>query len=139
MGTVHIGKLGTNAPDSFYRVLVDRLWPRGVPKSNSLWDERLPDAAPSPALRRWYAHMPERYEEFRLRYLDELSARDSGQALARLRELAQSRPLLLLTATRHVSASHLPILAEYLTRTAGSVANPSPTPASKAREDAPRR
>lgn len=137
MVTVRVGKLGVEPPDVGYRVLVDRLWPRGVPKVNALWDEWLPGAAPSAALRRWYGHRPERYGEFRARYLDELSARGGDPALARLRELAQRGPLMLLTATRRVSESHVPVLAEYLTPIPDPAAPPFPAPVSEARGDPP--
>ncbi len=96
-----------------HRVLVDRLWPRGVRKDAGLFDEWLRDAAPSDGLRRWYGHRPERYEEFRLRYLAELADPAHAAALRRLRELAGGR-LTLLTATHDLEPSHLPVLAELL-------------------------
>src|SRR4051812_10328796 len=66
------------------RVLVDRLWPRGVGKADSRWDEWCRDVAPSAELRRWYAHRPERFAEFRRRYLDELEDAEHAGAMAHL-------------------------------------------------------
>jgi uncharacterized protein YeaO (DUF488 family) len=101
-------------PEDGYRVLVDRLWPRGVRKDAQHWDEWLKDVAPSTELRRWYNHDPARYEEFRRRYWDELRQPGRSAALEHLRQLARERPLVLLTATRDVARSQAPILAAYL-------------------------
>src|SRR5689334_5625847 len=60
------------------RVLVERLWPRGVTKARLRLDEWAKDLAPSPALRRWFGHDPERWPEFRRRYLAELRARPAA-------------------------------------------------------------
>jgi uncharacterized protein YeaO (DUF488 family) len=97
------------------RVLVDRVWPRGMTKQAAHLDEWLRDVAPSTELRRWYGHEEERFEEFRCRYLDEL--RDSGpsEALGHLRELARDGRVTLLTATRDVDHSQACVLAELLT------------------------
>lgn len=97
------------------RVLVDRVWPRGMRKEEAHLDEWLRDVAPSTELRRWYGHEPNRFAEFRRRYLCEL--RDSGhrQAAGHLRELADHDKLTLLTATRDVDHSQAAVLAEWLT------------------------
>jgi uncharacterized protein YeaO (DUF488 family) len=71
-------------------VLVDRLWPRGVSKADAALDEWVPDLAPSDALRRWYGHDPDRFEEFRRRYLSELDPRRG--LLKELRRRARGRP-----------------------------------------------
>jgi uncharacterized protein YeaO (DUF488 family) len=60
------------SPEDGRRILVDRIWPRGVRKEDARLDDWLRDVAPSTELRRWYGHDPERYEEFRRRYLAEL-------------------------------------------------------------------
>jgi uncharacterized protein YeaO (DUF488 family) len=88
------------------RVLVDRLWPRGIAKAAI--GEWRPDLAPSHDLRRWYAHVPERFAEFAKRYRAELAG--SGEAIAALREGARERPLTLLTATRELDLSHVEVL-----------------------------
>ena len=93
-----------------HRVLVDRLWPRGVRKDELRFDEWARDLAPSTALRRWYGHDPERFDEFRRRYLAELRSAD----VARLRN--GRGPLVLLTATSDVAHSGAAVLAEYLRR-----------------------
>lgn len=96
------------------RVLVDRVWPRGLRKDDAELDEWLRDIAPSTELRRWYRHDPDRFDEFRRRYLAELDTPERREALARLRELASDGRLTLLTATRDVAHSQAAVLAEQL-------------------------
>lgn len=96
------------------RVLVDRVWPRGVSKDAARLDLWLKDAAPSTDLRRWYAHDPERFEEFRRRYQAELSEPPAAQALDQLRDLAAEGPLVLLTATKDAAHSQAAVLADLL-------------------------
>lgn len=66
-----------NAPSRMdgYRVLVDRLWPRGISKANAVLDEWRKDLAPSDELRKWFGHESEKWEEFKRRYRKELSAK----------------------------------------------------------------
>lgn len=95
---------------------MDRLWPRGLRK-DGLADVRwLKDVAPSAQLRSWYAHQPERFDEFRERYRCELAAGEARRAFEQLRGLAQAGPLVLLTATRDVEHSQAAVLAELLRR-----------------------
>src|SRR5665213_2853121 len=82
------------------RVLVDRLWPRGVSKGNVDHDEWAKDVAPSSELRRWYGHDPARFAEFSRRYRRELAVPPAVAMIARLRQVAARRRLVLLTATR---------------------------------------
>jgi uncharacterized protein YeaO (DUF488 family) len=96
------------------RVLVDRLWPRGLSKERAALDDWLQAVAPSAELRRWYGHEPGRFSDFRQRYQRELRGPESSAALARLRELARSGPVTLLTATRDVGHSQAAVLAELL-------------------------
>ncbi|NJC73535.1 DUF488 family protein [Planosporangium thailandense] len=107
------------SPGDGTRVLVDRVWPRGMRKEDAHVDEWLRDVAPSTELRRWYGHEPDRFAEFRRRYLAEL--RDSGhrEAVARLRDLAARDQLTLLTATRDADHSQAAVLAEWLSGTPG--------------------
>jgi uncharacterized protein YeaO (DUF488 family) len=94
------------------RVLVDRLWPRGVSKERAALDEWCREVAPSTELRKWYAHDPQKFEEFSRRYVAELRERpEQHAALNHLRELARERPLILLTATRLVDLSEAAVLA----------------------------
>lgn len=94
------------------RVLVDRVWPRGVSKEWARLDEWMKDVAPSTELRKWYGHEVERYDEFRRRYRDELASNEA--ALQQLRTLAGSRRVTLLTATKDVEHSQAAVLAELL-------------------------
>ncbi|MGW3359557.1 DUF488 domain-containing protein [Streptomyces bungoensis] len=102
------------SPEDGKRVLVDRVWPRGMRKEDAHLDEWLRDVAPSTELRRWYGHEPEKYDEFRRRYRAEL--RDAGhrEAAGHLRELAAHDGVTLLTATKDVEHSQAAVLAEWL-------------------------
>jgi uncharacterized protein YeaO (DUF488 family) len=94
------------------RILIDRLWPRGVTKDALALDRWARELAPSNALRRWYGHDPARFAEFRRRYLAELEA--VGDALAELRAAVRGRAATLLTATRELDLSHATVLREAL-------------------------
>jgi uncharacterized protein YeaO (DUF488 family) len=96
------------------RVLVDRLWPRGLSKSAAALDEWVKAVAPSDELRRWYGHEAGKFAAFRERYGAELQAPERADALAHLRQLAGSGPLTLLTATRDVEHSQAAVLAARL-------------------------
>ena len=96
------------------RVLVDRLWPRGLRKDAAALDEWAKDVAPSTELREWYGHDPAKFDEFRRRYLDELSGRVQRAELGKLRALAATGPVTLLTATRAVDISQAAVLAQVL-------------------------
>lgn len=98
-------------PKDGSRVLVDRLWPRGVSKQKAqlmLW---LKDVAPSPELRKWFNHDPARLQEFDHRYRAELAR---NPAVAQLRRLVKSGPVTLLYAARDPACNHAMILANYL-------------------------
>ncbi len=102
------------AADDGTRVLVDRLWPRGLRKEEvplALW---LKDIAPTPALRTWFGHDPERWEAFRERYRAELD--QHPDTVAQLRALAREGRLTLLYAARDEVHNHAVVLAEYLNR-----------------------
>jgi uncharacterized protein YeaO (DUF488 family) len=102
------------APDDGIRVLVDRIWPRGLTKAKAGLDDWCKNAAPSTELRKWYGHDPERFEEFSRRYRNELNDPEGAEALAHLRELAKGQTLTLLTATRRLEISDAAVLAELL-------------------------
>jgi uncharacterized protein YeaO (DUF488 family) len=104
----------TPSPDDGARVLVDRIWPRGLRKDVARLDSWDKDVAPSTELRTWYGHDPAKFGEFRQRYLGELSGREQRMALGKLRVLASAGPLTLLTATRDVEHSQAAVLAELL-------------------------
>lgn len=84
-----------------HRVLVDRLWPRGLSKERAALDEWLRAIAPSDELRRWFKHDPERWDEFQQRYRAELDSGDAAAALAHLRQLATAKPVLTLLYAAH--------------------------------------
>ena len=96
------------------RVLVDKLWPRGVSKQAAQLQEWARDIAPSDELRRWYGHDPGKFDEFRRRYLAELDQPEPRAAVARLRSLAAGGPVTLLTATKDVQHSQAAVLADHL-------------------------
>jgi uncharacterized protein YeaO (DUF488 family) len=94
------------------RVLVDRLWPRGIDKKEASVDLWLKDIAPSAGLRKWFAHRPERWDEFKRRYYHELSMQ--GDAVRRLRAIAESSPVTLVYSARDKEHNQARALAEYL-------------------------
>ena len=96
------------------RVLVDRVWPRGMTKEKADVDEWCKQIAPSNELRKWYNHVPERFEEFTRRYQEELTEPARAEALTHLRHLATSRTLTLLTASKAVDISEATVLAAVL-------------------------
>jgi uncharacterized protein YeaO (DUF488 family) len=98
------------------RVLVDRIWPRGLTKEKADLDEWCKEIAPSTALRKWYAHDPARFAEFRRRYRAELSAPERAEALQQMRARAKKRTLTLLTATKQPELSEAAVLADILQR-----------------------
>ena len=98
-----------------YRVLVDRLWPRGISKDELRLDEWAKEAAPSSDLRKWYRHDPERFAEFSRRYLAELcQPAPAGAVKAIVAAAADRSSLVVLTATRAVEHSGAAVLADHL-------------------------
>jgi uncharacterized protein YeaO (DUF488 family) len=86
------------APGDGTRILIDRLWPRGISKAQAALDEWMKEVAPSTALRQWFGHDPERWTEFRRRYAEEL--RGHREQVARLRALARKGPVTLVFSAR---------------------------------------
>ncbi|MDI9886712.1 DUF488 family protein [Streptomyces sp. HNM0645] len=105
-------------PDDGTRVLVDRLWPRGVSKERAAVDAWLKEVAPSGELRGWYHHDRSRYEEFDARYRTELEDGAAAQALERLRALVRGGPVTLVTSVKSVEGSHVPTLVDVLEKSA---------------------
>jgi uncharacterized protein YeaO (DUF488 family) len=98
------------------RVLVDRLWPRGLSKEGAHIDLWLKEIAPSNELRTWFGHDPAKFDQFRHRYEAELAS-DTGQAaLTRLRQLAHQQQVTLLYAARDAEHSNAAVLCELLYR-----------------------
>jgi uncharacterized protein YeaO (DUF488 family) len=102
-------------PDDGQRVLVDRLWPRGLSRQRASIDEWCREVAPSNGLRQWYGHDPARFEEFARRYRAELEEPERAAALGQLRQIADAGPVTLLTATRQCEISQAAVLAQLLT------------------------
>lgn len=95
-----------------FRVLVDRLWPRGVSKENAKLDLWLPDLGPSTALRQWFNHDPIRWEEFLCRYRIELKAKTA--LLATITEQAETRPVTLLYSAKDEDHNQAVALRSFL-------------------------
>lgn len=98
--------------DDGTRVLVDRLWPRGVRKADAAIDHWAKELAPSTELRKWFGHDPARWEEFRQRYAAEL--REQGEALDRLRALAEKGPVTLVYAAHDEEHNDAVVLRDVL-------------------------
>ena len=97
-----------------YRVLIDRLWPRGVSKTDAELDEWARELAPTSALRTWFGHDPERFDEFRQRYTEELAAHDDK--VRELRARARRGRLTLVYGARDREHNDAVVLAELLRR-----------------------
>jgi uncharacterized protein YeaO (DUF488 family) len=100
------------------RVLVDRLWPRGLSNESAGLDEWVKDVAPSTGLRHWHGQEPARFAEFAARYRAELSGPGRAAALDHLAEMCERGPVTLLTATGAIDLSHAAVLLGVLTDTA---------------------
>jgi uncharacterized protein YeaO (DUF488 family) len=103
------------ADEGTHRVLVDRLWPRGIAQADAPFDEWAKEVAPSTELRRWYGHEPAKFEEFARRYRAELAEPPAEEGVARLRRLAENSGVVLVTATRDVEHSAAEVLCAVLT------------------------
>ena len=108
------------APDDGCRVLVDRLWPRGLKREAAGIDHWLRELAPSNELRTWFAHDPARWDEFRRRYAEELQSPAATAALAELRGLIAAHPVVtLLYAARDTTCNNAEALRLWLEAGAG--------------------
>jgi uncharacterized protein YeaO (DUF488 family) len=94
------------------RLLVERLWPRGLTKEKAAIDEWFRDISPSPELRKWYSHDPAKWEAFRERYLDELRA--SPAAVDRLRAKLKEGPVTFVYAARDEERNSARVLKDFL-------------------------
>jgi uncharacterized protein YeaO (DUF488 family) len=101
-------------PEDGHRVLIDRLWPRGVARDRAKLDDWEKELAPSTELRRWFGHDPERFDEFRRRYTDEL--RGQRSRLTALRRRAREGTLTLVYAAHDSEHNDAVVLAEILRR-----------------------
>jgi len=94
------------------RILIDRLWPRGLSRSTLKLDLWVRHLSPSNELRKWYQHDPGKFAEFRKRYVAELKGQ--GESLAELRAAVKGKTVTLLTATKELDLSHATVLRELL-------------------------
>ena len=113
------------APTDGYRVLIDRLWPRGVSRARARLDAWEKDLAPSAELRQWFGHDPDRFEEFRRRYIEEL--RHQRPRLAALRRRAREGTLTLVYSAHDSEHNDAVVLAEVLKRGLPVRTEPGPT------------
>ena len=94
------------------RILIDRLWPRGVTREQATVHVWMKEIAPSPSLRRWFGHDPDRWLEFRKRYTAELAANEAS--IHKLASLAAAGSVTLLYASRDEGHNHALVLADYM-------------------------
>ena len=95
-----------------YRMLVDRLWPRGITKKAAALDQWNKEIAPSTELRKWFGHQPEQFEEFTQKYKDELATK--ADELDKIKILSQAQNLTLLYAAKDKQINHAKVLLEVI-------------------------
>ncbi len=100
------------AKDDGHRVLVDRIWPRGISKEKAKLDDWCKEIAPSSELRKWFNHKEDRFDEFRNRYKKELKKHEED--LKKLREIAQEKRLCLLFGAKDKKRNQAVVLKEVL-------------------------
>jgi uncharacterized protein YeaO (DUF488 family) len=96
------------------RILVDRLWPRGLTKDDAALDEWIRDIAPSNRLRMWFGHKPDRWLEFQRRYREELKTAEREEVLGRLKKIAGIATVTLLYAAKDIEHNNAVVLAALL-------------------------
>lgn len=111
---VGVARVYDEAQPGGTRVLVDRLWPRGIAKNAAPFEQWCKDVAPSTELRKWYSHLPERFAEFAERYRAELSQPPASAALAELRASARGGGVVLVTATKDLEHSGAVVVRDVL-------------------------
>jgi uncharacterized protein YeaO (DUF488 family) len=104
------------AQDDGTRILVDRLWPRGLSKEQAHIDLWLKEIAPSDELRKWFAHDPEKFAEFRSRYKAELASGEAIDALGRLHEMARQGQVTLVYAAHDTEHNNAVVLRDLLVK-----------------------
>ena len=113
MATIHLKRAYEEpAPSDGLRILVERLWPRGLSKERAAVDVWLKDIAPSAELRRWFGHDPARWQEFQKRYWAELEAK--SDAVSELRQRLQEGPVTFVYAARDEAHNGALVLKDYL-------------------------
>ncbi len=104
------------APGDGRRILIDRLWPRGLSKSEAQINEWLKDLGPSTDLRKWFGHDPEKWEEFKKRYLKELSSPEKIKLLEDIARKAKQDSITLIYSARDTEHSDANVLEELITK-----------------------
>jgi uncharacterized protein YeaO (DUF488 family) len=99
-------------PEDGKRILIDRLWPRGLKKENLKMDEWLKEIAPSDKLRKWFSHDPKKYEEFKKRYAKELE--DKSEILERIRREAKKGRVTILFSAKDTEHNNATVMKELL-------------------------
>lgn len=113
MNTITIKRIYEEASEQDgYRLLVDRLWPRGVSKEEAKLDEWNKDIAPSTELRKWFDHIEERFPEFEKRYKEELDLKSDD--IKRLKSIAKKQHLTLLYSAKNIEFNQAAVLRDYL-------------------------
>jgi uncharacterized protein YeaO (DUF488 family) len=116
--TIKVGRVyDPSSAEDGRRILVDRLWPRGLSKEHAALDDWCKEVAPSDELRRWYDHDPDRFDEFAARYREEMDEPERAAALETIVAAAHAGTVSLLTATKDLSLSHAPIIAAIVEET----------------------
>ena len=99
-------------PEDGKRILIDRLWPRGIRKEDLQMDEWLKEIAPSDKLRKWFSHDPKKYEEFKKRYAEEL--KDKSEVLGRIKSESKRRTVTILFSAKDTEHNNATVLRELL-------------------------
>ncbi|MDR2728738.1 MAG: DUF488 domain-containing protein [Chitinispirillales bacterium] len=100
------------SPNDGIRILVDRLWPRGIKKSEARLDYWFKEIAPSPELRKWFGHQPERFEEFSKKYTRELD--NNKTLIGQIKEMLKSKNVTLLYAAKNHEMNQAAVLRNYI-------------------------
>jgi len=100
------------------RILVDRLWPRGLRSEQAAVDEWMKDVAPSDELRKWFAHDPEKWLEFKRKYTEELAAPEKAALLKRIAKSAASGNVTLVYAAKDTEHNNARVLEELISKAA---------------------
>lgn len=111
---VRVRRIYDPVEDAATRVLIDRLWPRGVTRDEAAVAVWAKHVAPTDALRRWYSHDPDRFSAFADRYRAELEDDDHHEALDQIVTLTRQGSIVLLTATKDLTRSHAAVLADVI-------------------------
>ena len=112
MSAIKIKRVYETAAKDEYRILVDRLWPRGLTKEQAAIDLWLKEIAPSPGLRKWFRHDPEKFLEFRTRYVEELAQNPTVAILSSL--LTKHKKIALVYAAKNEDINHAAVLKGFM-------------------------